>query len=84
MLGGPLEESDPGCGTEQLQEVLVRYPNLQHLPGTIYAALQASAGTEDPYTLVEARHLPALKMFDLKVRVELLLGIKRLCLVADC
>ena len=67
LLGGPLEESDPGCGVEELQAVLERYPNLLHLPGTIYSALQLSGGAEDPYTLVEARHLPPVQMFDLKV-----------------
>ena len=70
LLGGPLEDSDPGCGTEQLYDVLARYPDLQHLPDTLYAGLQSSAGAEDPYKLVAARHLPAVKMFDLKVQTE--------------
>ena len=67
MLGGALEESDPGCGTEELHQVLQRFPNLQNLPGTIYHSLESSLGDEDPYWLVEPRHLPAVKMFDLKV-----------------
>ena len=67
MLEGALEESDPGCGTEELQQVLQKYPNLQNLSGSLYYTLESSLGAEDPYSLVEPRHLPTVKMFDLKV-----------------
>ena len=67
MLEGALEESDPGCGTEELHQVLQNYPSLHNLPGSIYYSLESSLGAEDPYSLVEPRHLPAVKMFDLKV-----------------
>ena len=67
MLEGALEESDPGCGTEELQQVLENYPNLQNLPGTSYFRLESSLGGEDPSSLVEPRHLPHVKKFDLKV-----------------
>ena len=77
MLEGALEESDPGCGTEELQQVLQKYPNLQNLSGSLYYSLESSLGAEDPYSLVEPRHLPTVKMFDLKVSsvIRPLLGL---------
>ena len=67
MLGGPLEDSDPGCGVAELNAVLDRFPNLQNLGGSVYADLAAADGTEDPYTLVDSRHLPPVKLYDLQV-----------------
>ena len=77
VLEGALEESDPGCGTEELQQVLQKYPNLQNLSGSLYYTLESSLGAEDPYSLVEPRHLPTVKMFDLKVSsvIRPLLGL---------
>merc|ERR1711963_1263288 len=34
-FGGPLADADPGCGTAELHDVLVRYPNMMDLSGTV-------------------------------------------------
>ena len=73
MLGGPLEDSDPGCGVAELNAALARFPNLQNLGGTVYAGLAEADGTEDPYTLVDSRHLPPVKLYDLQVIKDTLL-----------
>jgi len=67
VLGGPLEDSDPGCGVAELSAALGRFPNMQNLGGTVYGELAAADGTEDPYTLVDSRHLPPVKLYDLQV-----------------
>ena len=67
VLGEPLSNADPGCGTAELHDVLVKYPNLMDLSGSVYSALEASDGRVDPYTLVEARHLPQVKLYDVAV-----------------
>ena len=67
ILGGPLGDSDPGCGVSELSDSLDRFPNLQNLGGTVYSALANADGTQDPYTLLESRHLPAVKLYDLQV-----------------
>ena len=72
ILGGPLDDPDPGCGVADLQDVLVKYPNLMDLSGTVYSSLESSSPGFDPYSLVESRHLPAVKMYD--VQVDNLIG----------
>eukprot|EP00092_Neocalanus_flemingeri_P080157 GFUD01099970.1.p1 GENE.GFUD01099970.1~~GFUD01099970.1.p1 ORF type:complete len:262 (+),score=74.20 GFUD01099970.1:154-939(+) len=67
VLGGPLEDSDPGCGVAELKASLDGFPNLQNLGGTVYSSLAAADGTADPYTLVDSRHIPAVKVYDLQV-----------------
>ena len=37
VLGGPLQNSDPGCGVDELSAVLERFPNMQNLQGTVYS-----------------------------------------------
>ena len=70
ILGGPLGDSDPGCGVAELSDALDRFPNLQNLGGTVYSALANADGTQDPYTLLESRHLPAVKLYDLQVGAQ--------------
>ena len=38
------------------------------LAGTVYSALDVADGGQDPYTLVEARHTPSVKAYDVTVR----------------
>ena len=69
VLGGPLGSPDPGCGEAELYDVLVKYPNLMDLSGTVYNGLETSSHGVDPYTLVESRHLPAVKMYDVQAMI---------------
>ena len=50
-----------------MSDSLDGFPNLQNLGGTVYSALANADGTQDPYTLLESRHLPAVKLYDLQV-----------------
>ena len=45
----------------------VSYPNLVDLAGSVYSAVDVADGSQDPYTLVEARHLPSVKAYDVAV-----------------
>ena len=45
----------------------ISYPNLVDLAGTVYSSLDVADGSQDPYTLVEARHLPSVKAYDVAV-----------------
>ena len=45
----------------------ISYPNLVDLAGTVYSSLDVADGSQDPYTLVEARHLPSVKTYDVAV-----------------
>ena len=69
MLGGPLGNPDPGCGETELYDVFAKYPNLMDLSGTVYSGLESSSQGVDPYTLVESRHLPAVKMYDVQAMI---------------
>ena len=42
--------------------------NLFDLAGSVYSAVDVADGSQDPYTLVEARHLPSVKAYDVAVR----------------
>ena len=44
-----------------------RYPNMMDLSGTVYSVLETATPGVDPYSLVEARHLPQVKMYDVAV-----------------
>ena len=64
IFGGPLDNPDPGCGETELYDVFAKYPNLVDLSGTVYSGLETTLHGVDPYTLVESRHLPAVKVYD--------------------
>ena len=82
MLGGPLESPDPGCGETELYDVFAKYPNLMDLSGTVYSGLESASHGVDPYTLVESRHLPAVKMYDVQAMIgDLRSGLG--CLLGD-
>ena len=49
-----------------------RYPNMMDLSGTVYSALETATAGVDPYSLVETRHLPHVKMYDVAVMMMII------------
>ena len=43
---------------------IVRYPNMMDLSETVYSVLETATAGADPYSLVETRHLPHVKVYD--------------------
>ena len=50
---------------------------MQDLGGTVYSALADADGTQDPYTLVESRHLPPVKLYDLQVILYIFINSRK-------
>ena len=54
-----------------------RYPNMMDLSGTVYSVLETATPGVDPYSLVEARHLPQVKMYDVAVMMIMIILISQ-------